>query len=299
MEKQGNKPFAYRHARSEVSSDVVVFGYAPDMELHLLLVHKIFPDNYSDGYTEWALPGHFIHGADEFNENDPRWEYGEGVETLEDSVRRALRVEVGVTIDSNKESVRLPVWEYDLDKSFWEYLPPKTDPERDNRGKRVISLPVMVFVKMDLLSDFQKKVIRWVPISQIEKNNPTRDGKTGNGEFRLPFDHADIYYDGIERLRQIVHVQPIGLEILEKFTIIQLQKFYEAILGGSIDKSSFRKWLLDDSRKLIEPLDEYDKSASNRPAQYFRFNETTYNDIRKSKELGFNPTVTKKQTGTT
>ena len=295
MVKQEKYAFEYRHARSEVSSDVVVFGYEPDKEIHLLLVHKKFPDPNTGGFTEWALPGHFIHGADEYNRDDPNWEYGDGVETLEQNVQRALTVKVDIKINDDDESIKLPVWEYDLKHSFWEYLPPKTDPRRDLRGKRVISLPVMVFVKMDKLSSFQEKVVRWVPISTIEAANPYPGNKDSRNEYKLPFDHDQMYYDGIERLRQIVRVQPIGREILDKFTIIQLQKFYEAILGGTIEKSGFRKWLLDDNRKLIEPLDEYDRSSSNRPAQYYQFNKETYDTLRKSKELGFNPTVIKRQ----
>jgi ADP-ribose pyrophosphatase YjhB (NUDIX family) len=301
MESKEHKKFEYNHARSEVSSDVIVFGYEPDKEIHLLLVHKKFPDPNTGGFTEWALPGHFIHGAEEQNSNskgESSWEYGEGAESLEQCVQRALTITVNVKINENDDSVTLPIWEHNLDekRSILEYLPPQTDPRRDLRGKRVISLPVMVFVKMDRLSAFQEKVVRWIPISKIEEDNPDPRNKKGHGEFKLPFDHDKMYYDGIGRLRQIVHVQPIGSEILGgKFTIIQLQKFYEAILGGTIEKSGFRKWILDENRNLIVGLNDYDRSSSNRPAQYYEFNKKTYDELMKSKELGFNPTVTKKR----
>lgn len=305
MEKQNTNNFTYPHARSEVSSDVVIFGYEPDNEIHLLLVRKRFSDSDTGGFTEWALPGSFIHGANEQNDigkGKDSWEYGDGVESLGDSVRRALSITIDAKINEN-EFMKLPVWEYkpnDINEEEWEedweFLPPRTDPRRDERGKRVISLPVMVFVKMDRMKSYQEKLVRWVPVSMIEKDNPYYNSKEGRGEFKLPFDHPAMYYDGIERLRQIVRVQPIGREILgKKFTINQLLKFYEAIFGGAIEKTGFRKWLLDDSRKLIEELkNEYDRSSSNRPAQYYQFNNETYERLRRTKELGFNPTVTKK-----
>ena len=53
----------------------------------------------------------------------------------------------------------------------------------------------------------------------------------------LAFDHDEIVEMAIQRLRAKVRYQPIGFELLPKqFTLSQLQKLYETILGvGKIE----------------------------------------------------------------
>lgn len=52
----------------------------------------------------------------------------------------------------------------------------------------------------------------------------------------LAFDHDYMLRMATQRLREEIHFQPIGFELLpEKFTIKELQSLYEAILGISFD----------------------------------------------------------------
>jgi len=75
----------------------------------------------------------------------------------------------------------------------------------------------------------------------------------------------------IAKLRAKVGAGKLPLHLLpEKFTLTQLQRTIEAILGRELDKSSFRRQLKTSS-DLVE-LDEYERGAQ-RPAQLFRTSE--------------------------
>ena len=62
---------------------------------------------------------------------------------------------------------------------------------------------------------------------------------------RLAFDHDYILRKTMERLRKDIHFEPIGFGLLdEQFTIPELQRLYEAILGVQFDRRNFYKKIL-------------------------------------------------------
>lgn len=63
---------------------------------------------------------------------------------------------------------------------------------------------------------------------------------------RLAFDHAEILGAGLERLRGKVEYTSLPAFLLpEPFTLPELQRTYEMVLGRALDKSAFRKRMLD------------------------------------------------------
>jgi 8-oxo-dGTP diphosphatase len=63
---------------------------------------------------------------------------------------------------------------------------------------------------------------------------------------RLAFDHAEILAAAVERLRGKVEYTSLPAFLLEEpFTLPQLQRTYEIVLGRPMDKSAFRKRMLD------------------------------------------------------
>jgi 8-oxo-dGTP diphosphatase len=63
---------------------------------------------------------------------------------------------------------------------------------------------------------------------------------------RLAFDHAEIVASAIARLRGKVEYTSLPAFLLsEPFTLPQLQHTYEVVLGRAVDKSAFRKRMLD------------------------------------------------------
>lgn len=100
----------------------------------------------------------------------------------------------------------------------------------------------------------------------------------------LAFDHDRIVQTAIDRLRGKVRYEPIGFELLPpKFTLTQLQKLYETILGHPLDKRNFRKKLL--KMDLLIPLEEVQEGVRHRAARLYQFDQAKYTDL---KQHGFN-----------
>lgn len=61
----------------------------------------------------------------------------------------------------------------------------------------------------------------------------------------LAFDHETILSEALERIKQDIHFHPVGFDLLgDTFTMPQLQRLYEAILGVQFDRRNFHKKML-------------------------------------------------------
>jgi 8-oxo-dGTP diphosphatase len=77
-----------------------------------------------------------------------------------------------------------------------------------------------------------------------------------------------------------VRYQPIGFELLpRKFTLTQLQRLYEIILGRELDKRNFRKKIL--GMNILEELQEIEAGGARRPAKLYRFHRKQYDALVK------------------
>ena len=95
----------------------------------------------------------------------------------------------------------------------------------------------------------------------------------------LAFDHKEIIEYSMKRTRERLELCPVAYQLLnEKFTLTEMQKAYELIMGKKLDKRNFRKKALS-SNGLIE-LDEYTKSSSKRPARLYTFENIELNSKR-------------------
>lgn len=85
---------------------------------------------------------------------------------------------------------------------------------------------------------------------------------------KLAFDHGTILAAAVERLRAKVEYTSLPAYLLaQPFSLPQLQRIYEIVLGRAVDKSGFRTRMLA-ADFLVEdgPLD----GGSNRPAMGYR-----------------------------
>jgi 8-oxo-dGTP diphosphatase len=99
----------------------------------------------------------------------------------------------------------------------------------------------------------------------------------------LPYDHQDILDFGFRHLKQKVRHEPIGFNLLpEKFTLLQLQGLYEAVLETKLDKSNFRRKLL--KMNLLKPCSEKQQDVSHRAAELYQFDKHVYHQLE---EKGF------------
>lgn len=96
----------------------------------------------------------------------------------------------------------------------------------------------------------------------------------------LAFDHEKIIETAVARLKEKVRNQPIGFELLPpKFTLTQLQRLYEKVLGRPLDKRNFRKKI--QSMGFLEALDEMQRDVSHRAARLYRFDKRKYEQLAK------------------
>ena len=71
----------------------------------------------------------------------------------------------------------------------------------------------------------------------------------------------------------------VGFQLLpEKFTLGQLQRVYEAILGRTLDKRNFRRKMA--LLGILKPLDEWVRDGPSRPAQLYRFSAKHFERLR-------------------
>lgn len=91
----------------------------------------------------------------------------------------------------------------------------------------------------------------------------------------LIFDHQEMIEKAIKRLRRRVSTKPIGFELLsEKFTMRQLQKLYESILGQDLDKRNFINKI--NGLDILIKLDEKDMSSSRKGSFLYKFDAEKY-----------------------
>lgn len=92
---------------------------------------------------------------------------------------------------------------------------------------------------------------------------------TGNGpKLKLAFDHREILEAAIERLRSKVEYTSLPVYLLPKeFTMTELQRMFEIVLGREVEKSAFRTRVL--SANFIEPVPRM-REGQQRPAQLYR-----------------------------
>jgi 8-oxo-dGTP diphosphatase len=90
----------------------------------------------------------------------------------------------------------------------------------------------------------------------------------------------DVYLEQHERLRGKVRYAPIGFELLPpRFSLTQLQRLYEIVLGTDLDKRNFRKKIL--SMDLLVETDEVEQGVRHRAARLYRFDRRKYERLLK------------------
>jgi 8-oxo-dGTP diphosphatase len=88
----------------------------------------------------------------------------------------------------------------------------------------------------------------------------------------LAFDHAQIVAMAQQRLRAKLDYSTIAFQFMPaRFSLSELQRVYEIILGAEIDKRNFRKWVL--ALEQIEETGEQRRDGAHRPAMLYRLRE--------------------------
>ncbi len=165
-------------------------------------------------------------------------------EDLDDAARRELREETGA------------------DVGFLEQLYTFGAPGRDPR-ERVITVAYFALVdlaayRLEAATDAADA--RWFPALDLPP---------------LAFDHDRIVGVATARLRGKLGYAPLGFELLpDKFTLTDLQRLYEVILGRPLDKRNFRRKVL--ATDVLVELDERRAGTAHRAPRLYRFDPDRY-----------------------
>ena len=95
----------------------------------------------------------------------------------------------------------------------------------------------------------------------------------------LAFDHAEIVDYAFTRLRYKLEYTSVGFQLLpDVFTLTELQKAYEIILGEQLDKRNFRRKIL--SAEILEETGEKKKDGEGRPAMLYRYRKDAIAEVK-------------------
>jgi hypothetical protein len=86
----------------------------------------------------------------------------------------------------------------------------------------------------------------------------------------MRFDHRRVLATAIGRVRAKIKYRPVIFELMpDEFTLFELQRTVEAILGPHLHKQNFRR--LVEGAGLVEPTGEVKMRTGGRPAKLYRF----------------------------
>jgi 8-oxo-dGTP diphosphatase len=222
-------PFTYDYPRPAVSADCALFAMRAEDLAILLIKRKNAPFKGA-----WALPGGFV------NEN----------EALDRAAARELMEETGIT--------GVPL----------EQLGAFGDPGRDPRA-HVVTVAFYSFVVADtqpVAADDAAEAawhsLRSLPLPSWGARPPAKT------PLALAFDHAKIIDAAWRRLQERLDAptreSPFSI-IPARFTLTELQRVYEAVLGRTIDQRTFRARML--AKGLVEPVSRAQATGGARVAR--------------------------------
>ncbi len=143
-----------------------------------------------------------------------------------------------------------------VENVFLEQLYSFGTPERDPR-ERVVTVAYYALIpsdKIDLKAGTDAENAAWTPVEEIKS---------------LSFDHLEILEAARERLKAKLEYSNIVLQFLPKeFTLSEVQSIYEIVLGATVDKRNFRKWL--DAHCSLQETGETRRAGAHRPAKLYK-----------------------------
>ena len=149
---------------------------------------------------------------------------------------------------------------------------------------------------------YNAKVIEWLKnrfittgyfaLVDLDKTKPEPDLLSEKCEWKslktmpkLMMDHREIVLKALGHLRIQLNYLPIGISLLpKKFTILDLQKLYEAILQKQLERSNFQRKVL--KLGILVRHEKLMTGAANKAPYLYSFDKKRYNTLIKE-GIGF------------
>ncbi|MBR6560743.1 MAG: NUDIX hydrolase [Alistipes sp.] len=143
-----------------------------------------------------------------------------------------------------------------------------SDVNRDPR-ERVISIAYYALVKLsEVRGGDDASEAQWYSYDDVPS---------------LAFDHDRILRMALRHLRDRICFEPVGFDLLpDVFTMTELQRLYEAILGVKFDRRNFYNKML--KLEVLTSAEPRPENASRRTPSKYRFNAEKYAEL---KQRGF------------
>ena len=131
-------------------------------------------------------------------------------------------------------------------------------------GERVVSVAYYALINVD---DYHDKLrmqhgVEWIEVDKMPA---------------MYSDHNEMVNRALKLMREKIKTRPISFQLLPPlFTLTQLQRLYEAVIGEDVDKRNFRKRIKE--MDYIEKTELIDKTHSKRGAALYRFNKKIFDE---------------------
>lgn len=229
-----NSKKAYEMYVPHISVDTVIFGFNGD-QLKVLLLKMKFNHQY-------FLPGGYMKKD----------------ENLESAAIRILRERTQLDKIFLQEFAVFS----ELNRSEEAF---KDFPDDLWHKKRFISVGYYALVNhkdVSPIGDELSESCDWIILDELESHNITMD-------------HKKIIEKALNTLREQISHKPIGLNLLpEKFTLSELQKLYEAILGRTLNRGNFYRKIKNIG--ILKKLDEKRKGGAHKAPDLYIFDQENY-----------------------
>ena len=226
-----NSKKAYEMYVPHISVDTVIFGFNGD-QLKVLLLKMKFNQ-------QWFLPGGYMKKE----------------ENLESAAIRILRERTQLDKIFLQEFAVFS----ELNRSEETF---KDFPDDLWHKKRFISVGYYALVNhkdVSPIGDELSESCDWIILDELESQNITMD-------------HKQIIEKALNTLREQISYKPIGLNLLpEKFTLSELQKLYEAILGRTLNRGNFYRKIKNIG--ILKKLDEKRKGGAHKAPDLYIFDQ--------------------------
>jgi 8-oxo-dGTP diphosphatase len=164
-------------------------------------------------------------------------------------------IHVGETLE--QAASRRLFEETNVNSIYLEQLGSFGEPNRDPRA-RVITVAYYALVsaeKLNVQAQANAEDVKWFSVTELPE---------------LAFDHAEIVEKALAKLKRHLESSSVAFQLLpDKFTLTELQRVYELVLGKQLDKRNFRKKIL--SSDILKDTGETKMEGYHRPAQLYSF----------------------------